>query len=121
MAPNRPNIISDTDMIGAEKLLSRKKPSCSIGWVLCRSHKTKATRTATPPTPVPATSADDQPYTGASMMAHSSNPSPATDSNDPTRSGLFADGSLESGTSGRARAKPTAATGTLIKNTDPHQ
>jgi hypothetical protein len=39
----------------------------------------------------------------------------------PTRSGGRAAGFFESGTSGSANATPSAAIGTLIRNTDPHQ
>ena len=55
------------------------------------------------------------------MIDQSSSPSPAIDSSAPARSGAAAAGFLESGTSGSAQAKPTAAIGTLIRKTDPHQ
>ena len=71
--------------------------------------------------PVPITNADDQPWTGASMIDHSTSPRPAIDSTAPARSGRRAAGFFESGTSGRAHSRPTAAMGTLIRNTDPHQ
>ena len=71
--------------------------------------------------PAPITIADDQPCTGASMIAHSTSPRPAMESTAPARSGRKAAGFLESGTSQIAHSRPAAAIGTLIKNTDPHQ
>jgi hypothetical protein len=55
------------------------------------------------------------------MIDHSTSPRPAIDSTAPARSGRSAAGFLESGTSGTAHSSPAAATGTLIKNTEPHQ
>jgi hypothetical protein len=48
-------------------------------------------------------------------------PEPGDDSADPVRSGRSALAFLESGTSQMAHATPMAATGTLIRKTDPHQ
>src|SRR5262249_55154872 len=105
----------------AEKLGLRKNARFSIGWELARSHAAKPASTARPTRPVPATIAEDQPCTGASMIDPSTSPSPAMHSTAPARSGRNAAGFLESGTSGIAHSSPAAAMGTLIENTDPHQ
>ena len=89
--------------------------------MLACSQAAKTASTASPASPVPMTRADDQPRTGASISDQSTRPSPAIDSSPPARSGAAAAGFLESGTSGTAHAKPAAAIGTLIRNTDPHQ
>jgi hypothetical protein len=120
-APARPNIASPLEPTAAEKLGFRKNARFSIGWELARSHAAKAASTTSPAAPAPTTMAEDQPWTGASMIAHSTSPRPATDSTAPVRSGRSAAGFFESGTSGRAHSTPAAAIGTLIRNTDPHQ
>ena len=54
------------------------------------------------------------------MIAHSTRPSPAIESSEPTTSGRSGAGFLESDTNASANANPAAAIGTLIRNTDPH-
>src|ERR1017187_8545899 len=108
-------------MTAAENLLATKNRRSSMGWELESSQVTKPASTARPPAPTPSTSPEDQPCTGASMMAQSTSPSPTIDSTEPPESNRLASGSLESGTSGTAKSTPNRATGTLIKNTEPHQ
>ena len=120
-APNSPNMTRAADEIAAENLLLRKSPRRSIGCDVVRSQATKTARTASPASPAVRTGADDQPRSGASMIDHSSSPSPVIESTAPATSGPSTAGFFESGTSGMAHATPTAAIGTLIRNTDPHQ
>ncbi len=61
------------------------------------------------------------PRPGASMMPHSSRPSPSIDKNAPIASGREESGFFELGTSQIAPMIPSAAMGTLTRNTEPHQ
>src|ERR1035441_2198453 len=120
-APNSPNMTRAADEIAAENLLLRKSRGRSIGCEVVRSQTMKTARTASPASPALRTGADDQPRSGASMIDHNSSPSPGIASTAPATSGPSTAGFFESGTSGMAHATPTAAIGTLIRNTDPHQ
>ena len=64
-----------------------KNSRLSMGWELARSQRMKLAKSATPPAPSPSTSQDDQPSTGASMTAQSTEPTATTDKKAPTRSG----------------------------------
>ena len=55
------------------------------------------------------------------MIAQSSKPKPAIESNAPAGSGRSAAGFFESGTSARAPTKPATAMGTLTMKMEPHQ
>src|ERR1035438_5048680 len=62
-----------------------------------------------------------QPLVGASMIAQSSKPKPATDNTPPAGSGCSAAGFFESGTKDRKSTNPTTTIGTLTRKTEPHQ
>ncbi len=74
-----------------------------------------------PPAPGPITSPEVQPSTGASITAHKTSPMAATDRSTPARSRRRASGFRESGTSRQASSAAPRATGTLMRNTEPHQ
>jgi len=63
-----------TDTTATENSRLRKKLSRSMGWDAKRSHTAKQTRTATPAMPAPMTVGEDQPWTGASMIARAATP-----------------------------------------------
>jgi hypothetical protein len=98
-----------------------KNARFSMGCVVRLSHQVNNASTAIPPAPTASTRGEVQPRTGASINDHSRSPTPAIDSAAPARSGRRAAGFRESGISGIAHEKPITATGTLIRNTDPHQ
>jgi len=119
--PTSPNMARLTDEIAPEKLRLRKNRRFSIGCELVRSHAAKMPSTTSPARPVPMTTGDVQPRTGASMIDHRISASPVIEATAPVKSGRSVAGFFESGTSGMAHSRPAAAIGTLIKNTDPHQ
>src|SRR5947199_10655498 len=62
-----------------------------------------------------------QPCEGASMIPKTSETSPTIDRTAPTGSSTGAEGSLELGTINRPAMSAKITTGTLTRNTEPHQ
>src|SRR5674476_1144296 len=85
------------------------------------ARRTNATNAAAPPPSAPRVSGAVHVRLGASMIAHSSSPSPAMDSSAPSGSARLDSGLRELGTSQRVATRPAMAMGTLIRKTDPHQ
>ena len=69
----------------------------------------------------PMTVEEPQPFTGASMIDHSTITSPAIESTAPIGSSRGAAGSFEDGRRNRPATRAKMVTGTLIRNTEPHQ
>src|ERR671919_296408 len=106
----------------AEKLGLRNNRTSSAGWSLRNSYHRKMPRTARPPSAGAQTpSAVLEPRSPPSMIPYTSSTSPATDSSTPPGSSRPGFGSRDSGTSHRTNATPTAITGMLMRNTEPHQ
>ena len=108
-------------MFAAEKRGLRKNRTSSIGCEQRSSHCTNATRMARPPMIVPSTNGSDQPLDGPSMIPQSTGTRPMTDSAAPTGSSRDADSSRDVGSRSRPATMATITTGTLIRNTEPHQ
>jgi hypothetical protein len=92
-----------------------------MGWLLWRSHRTKAVMMTAEPVSAAMIKGDVHERPGASMIPHSKSPRPMIDRSEPTGSARLADGFLEFGTTSAAATRPTTAMGTLIRKTDPHQ
>src|SRR5207253_3172198 len=93
----------------------------SIGFSHVSSHAMNAASTPTPIASDASTLGALQPSLGASMMPQSSATKPTIESKAPNGSSLPASGSFEDGNRNRPAISTAIVSGTLIKNTEPHQ
>lgn len=116
-----PNAANTPPVTAPENRRSAKKPRSSMGSGVCRSHQPNAASATAPRPSAVSTRVEPHPCSGCEMTAHTSEVMAIVDSTEPSTSGLRTVGSFDSGTSSTTAATASAATGTLTRNTEPHQ
>src|SRR4051812_6208474 len=119
--PNMAKNVMVMAALAAEKRRFWKNRTSSMGWLLFNSQMMNAPITTKPITKAVTTLLSPQPLAGASMMAQSSETSPTIERQAPTRSRCGASGSRDVGNRKRPAMRAPMVTGTLIRNTEPHQ
>jgi len=119
--PMRANTARATAGIATENLRSPKGSSSSIGVGVWRSHRTNAIRSTSATPPARSTGPACQPAVGMSMIDQRRRARPPVQSSAPGASTGRGTALFDSGTSHRAATSPRSATGTLMRNTEPHQ
>ena len=111
-----------TEPTAAENRGLRNSRTSRAGNATRNSYATKAARISTPAAIVPSTRGEVQsPESPPVMIPYTKVARPATDSSTPTASIRPGDGLRDSGTSTVIAISPAITTGTLMRNTEPHQ
>ena len=119
-----PARVKNAIMIEPLAAVNRKflnRVTSSIGRAVRDSTRTNATMTASPIAAAPRVFPETQPHVGAWMMLSTIRPIPTVESNTPLQSIGGVEGSREVGTANPTSIATTAATGTMNRNTLPHQ
>ena len=119
-----PNIAKKHSAMPTAEMLNRGLfSSCrsNIGSSVVRSRTTKATKATTATANASSVWVEPQPCSGASMIAYTSAPMARIDRSAPGMSMRCCSGSRDSGSRIRPATMATARSGTLMRNTDPHQ
>ena len=117
-APIRLKKASVTDRLAAVKRGLRNRRTSSIGSATRRSHQTKVTSVTAETANAVRTKGLAHPFSGISMIAHTSETRPITDSTAPAGSSATLPGARDSGTMASVARMPTMTNGTLTRKTD---
>src|ERR1022692_948482 len=105
-----------------DNLGSRNSRTSSDGYSVLDSCQPNATSTASPATIGPMTPrCSHEPTSPPRMIPYTRSTRPTIDPSTPRKSTRPGVGLLDSGTSSTIAITPTAVSGTLIRNTEPHQ